>query len=128
MNSSPPKRASSASAPTTSRRRTDIAVSNVSPMPWPRLSLTDLKLSRSMNSSDDLARLGVGEDGVDAVDQLGAVGQPGEVVVGRRPLQRSAVRRCSVTSSMWVIASDTPSSSVTATRVRAHTNSPSLRR
>ena len=35
----------------------------------------------------DLARLGVGEDGVDAVDQLGAVGQPGEVVVGRRPLQ-----------------------------------------
>ena len=41
---------------------------------------------------------------------------------------RSAVRRWSVTSSMCVMASDTPSSSVTATRVRAHTNSPSLRR
>ena len=41
---------------------------------------------------------------------------------------RSAVRRCSVTSSMWVIASATPSSSVTATRVRAQMYSPSARR
>ena len=40
----------------------------------------------------------------------------------------SAVRLCSVTSSMWVIASIVPSSSVSDTRVRAHTNSPSLRR
>ena len=43
-------------------------------------------------------------------------------------VRRSAARRWSVTSSMWVIASATPSSSVTDTRVRAHTNSPSRRR
>ena len=60
----------------------------------------------------------LGEDRIDTGDQLRPVREPGQVVVRRRPLQRSAVRRCSVTSSMWVIASATPSSSVTATRVR----------
>ena len=87
MNSSPPNRASTASGPTTSRRRTDIAVSSVSPMPWPRLSLTDLKLSRSMKRSDTSPTSASCEDGVDAGEQLGAVGQAGQVVVGRRPLQ-----------------------------------------
>ena len=56
-------------------------------MPCPRLSLTDLKLSRSMNSSATSPSSASARIASTRCDQLGAVGQAGEVVVGRRPLQ-----------------------------------------
>ena len=76
-----------ARGPTASASRRDIAVSSWSPMPWPRLSLTVLKLSRSMNSRATAPSGAPSEQGVDPGEQLGAVGQAGEVVVGGRPAQ-----------------------------------------
>ena len=51
-NSSPPNRARRSVSRITWRRRPATRRSSSSPIPWPRLSLTTLKLSRSMNSTD----------------------------------------------------------------------------
>ena len=56
-NSSPPRRATVSPSRTAATRRWPISLSSKSPCSWPRLSLTSLKLSRSMNISAPCSRV-----------------------------------------------------------------------
>ena len=119
MNSSPPKRASTASAPDDvaqahRHRREQRVADAVAEAVVDRLEVVEVD-----EQQGDVADVGVGED----ARRRGAIssvrfGRPVRSSWVAAHCSRSAVRRCSVTSSMWVMASATPSSSVTATRVR----------
>ena len=83
VNSSPPRRAIVSLGAQAARRRWPTCTSSWSPAAWPRLSLTTLKRSRSMNSTASswpqvfAAGQGVG----DAVEEQRPIGQPGERIV-----------------------------------------------
>ena len=83
-NSSPPRRATVSPSRSTERSRSAMLRSSSSPALWPRLSLTNLKWSRSMNTTAIGAHVALREHRLaQAVVQQVAVGQPGErVVVG----------------------------------------------
>ena len=84
-NSSPPKRATESDARIACASREPICCSSQSPLSWPRLSLTTLKRSTSMNTTANrpprAAR--AGERVLEAVAEQRAVGQPGQRVVQR---------------------------------------------
>ena len=85
-NSSPPKRATvSAGRTQRSKPAGDGHEQLVAGQVCPRLSLTTLKRSRSRNSTANRCRLGRGARSMRAfepVDEEGAVGQPGQRIVG----------------------------------------------
>ncbi len=81
-NSSPPSRATVSPLATQERSRSATSCSSMSPFWWPSVSLSTLKLSRSMNISAPFARSGrIGQRGVQPVHQQLAVGQLGQRVV-----------------------------------------------
>ena len=83
-NSSPPRRPSVSASRVTPSSRAATACSSWSPAPWPSVSLTSLKLSRSMKSAADRCCCAprAGQHLLGAVEDQGPVGQPGERVVG----------------------------------------------
>ena len=87
MNSSPPKRASTASSPTAApqalRHRRQQRVADA----VPEAVVDGLEVVEVDEQQGHVPGRRAVEERVDAGDQLGAVGQAGEVVVGRRPLQ-----------------------------------------
>ena len=128
MNSSPPKRASSASGPDhvaqPHRHRGQQRVADA----VAEAVVDGLEVVEVDEQHGDVADRGVGEHRVDAVDQLGAVRQPGQVVVRRRPLQ--PLGRAPLLGDVLDVGDRQRHALVLGDRdaVRAHTNSPSLRR
>ncbi len=85
MNSSPPNRATMSSGPMVALRRSATATRRRSPAEWPRLSLTTLKRSRSRNNTATRSwRNSARASSLpSALDEVQAVGKPGQRVVDR---------------------------------------------
>ena len=84
-NSSPPRRAMQSWAPIAARSRGGTAISSESPVWCPSESLMTLNWSRSTISSATSVPVGAGaaQRGVDPLDEVRAVGEPGERVLER---------------------------------------------